>query len=123
MSIWAVKLSTWIDKDNRKDCDYYKFVKSFTNMKMKCRHKPCTNKLGYGMIDLHSAPFGMMDGPFCREACYEAWCKADEKNSRKITPRTRRRDRKEREKWEGWKETWKGQKIELNTKSLLDELL
>jgi hypothetical protein len=75
MSIWAVKLSTWIDKTNRKECEYYQFVKVFTKMKMKCKHKPCNNKVGYGMVDLHSAPFGMMDGPFCRQACYQAWLK------------------------------------------------
>jgi hypothetical protein len=98
MSIWAVKLSTWIDKKD-KTCDYRRFVKSFTKMKMKCRHKPCTNKLGYGMVDLHSAPFGMMDGPFCREACYEAWTQVDDKKARKQTSRTRRKDRIERAKY------------------------
>lgn len=66
MSIWGVKLSTWIDKDS-KNCDYKSFVKMLQNT--KCRNPKCTHKVGYGMWDLHSAPYGHGDGPFCSNKC------------------------------------------------------
>jgi hypothetical protein len=91
MSICAVKLSDWINKEDRKNCEYYKFVKTFTKLKIKCKNPSCTNKLHYGMIDLHSAPFGMGDGPFCSWKCYNTWLTID--NVKKETPRTRRRNK------------------------------
>jgi hypothetical protein len=102
MSIYAVKLSDWIDKKDRKNCNYYKFIKMFTKMKMKCKNPLCNNKLHYGMVDLHSAPFGMMEGPFCREACYEQYGKTNIK--RKETSRTRRRDKINKQKAQKYSE-------------------
>ena len=91
MSIYAVKLSDWIDKEDRKNCEYYNFIKSFIKIKMKCKNPLCNNKLHYGMIDLHSAPFGCGEGPFCSWKCYDAHVVTNKK--RKETPRTRRIDK------------------------------
>lgn len=66
MSIWGVKLSTWIDKTDP-NCNYKSFVKAM--QKFSCSNPKCNHKCGYGMWDLHSAPFGNMDGPFCSKRC------------------------------------------------------
>lgn len=117
MSIYAITLSKWIDKANKKACEYYNFVKTFQGM--KCRNHACNRKLDYSMVDLHSAPFGMGDGPFCSMKCYvHPW---DNKPPRKETSRTRRWDRISKEKILKMRRQWEEQELKLNIEDAWDE--
>ena len=103
MSIWAVKLSEWIDKDNPK-CNYKWFIKMFQGMKAVCRNPKCNNRLHYGMIDLHSAPFGMSDGPFCSWKCYDEGLEYQ---------RTWKPSKKTKKRWEKFQKKVDSYKLEI----------
>jgi len=70
MSIYAVKLSDWIDKSDPK-CIYKDYVKTMISIKKVCSNPTCNKRVNYGMVDVHSAPFGYGDGVCCSWKCRE----------------------------------------------------
>jgi hypothetical protein len=70
MSIYAIKLSTWIDKDDPK-CDYKSYVKMALKFKWTCDNPKCGKRLHYGMITQHSAVVGYGDRPCCSWKCWK----------------------------------------------------